>query len=131
MDNMTEEGKFICKKCGGEPFYDLYKWQKKGDKWIFYAKNPDPDLSNKDWIGKWDYSFERYLERAVYDYPYDDSDYVLIYHWNGHFSNPNDCWAKTGGQTEEQWNQYYKNNYECKVCKLKVNTFTDFIDSVH
>ena len=123
---MIEKGIFKCKKCGGEPLYDLFRWQKKDDKWIFYAKNPDPDCEDKHWIGKWNYDIQHYLERAVYDYPYDDSDYVDIYNWKDHFSNPIDCWKKIGGQTEAEWNKYYKDNYECKNCKFKTNTFKDF-----
>lgn len=124
---MTESGIFQCKKCGHQPFYDLYKWQKKDNKWIFYAKHPEKTNMKRDWIGKWNWDTEYYLERAVYDWPYDDSDYELIYIWKDHFQTPEECWEKIGGQTEEQWNEYYKNNYECQNCKLKATSFKDFI----
>ena len=122
-----KEGIFRCKICGSKAPYDFEKWQTKDDKWIFYTK--DTESSLEAWIGHWKHSYEQYLERAVYDYPYDDSDYETISIWEDCFSDPNKCWTKTGGQSEEQWNIYYKNKYECSHCGFTAKSFKNFISS--
>ena len=123
--SVKQEGIFRCVICGSNAPYDFEKWQTKDDKWIIYTK--DTESYEKAWIGYWRHSYEDYLERAIYDYPCGDSGCVEIWVWRDCFSDPNECWTETGGQSEEQWNEYYKNKYECSHCGFIAKSFKDFI----
>ncbi len=125
MKEVKKEGIFKCPKCKGNAVCSLVKWQKNdNDKWIFYAQ----DLEG--WIGRWDYHVEhnKYLERAVYDYPYDESDFtdveekVYIY-----YTTPEECWEKDGGQYLRDWNKYYDDKWICNWCKFESQKLSDFI----
>ena len=72
----------------GESILVISKDQKRVGalkKWIFYTK--DTESSLKAWIGHWKHSYEQYLERAVYDYPYDEESQVPNFEITLHFSD--------------------------------------------
>lgn len=41
---------------------------------------------------------------------------------------PQDCWRKTGGSSEEEWNEFKKDEkWKCYYCKFTSSNFIDFI----
>ena len=107
---MIEKGVFECPRCKSEGTNSFSNWEKKEDKWILYY-----------YYGYWG--------------GYNDERYFADYYWKGnkldHSSQPNNdskaCWERTGGSTEEKWNQDYNYEWRCNKCNFKSTNFKDFI----
>ena len=110
----TASGEFICPKCKINDFHmRIKKWQKRGVKWIFFIQ-----VGTKDgWTN----------HKCEYDpdesWVYDEEEY---HEHNEFYQDPNKCFSKTGGSTEQQWNEEHK-PWGCPKCKFTTNTFRDFI----
>ena len=91
-----------------------------------------PDTPRRFWKSAVPLQARKYIhypfERAVYDYPYDESDFtdveekVYIY-----YTSPEECWEKDGGQYLLDWNKYYGDKWICNWCKFESQKLSDFI----
>ncbi len=103
---MIKSGKFICPKCGTNGMNVFTDWQKKDNKWVFGKKFEFLDFSKPNWEGiKWMWTSGK-TEK------WDDE-------------NVENCWEKTGGITEEEWNKWQ--SWKCEKCSYQGSNFTEFI----
>ena len=104
---MLKSGTFICNKCGNNTVKNFTDWQEKDKKWIFGRKFEFLDFSKPDWKNI------RYKWTSGKTEKWDDED-------------PEKCWEKTGGSTEEEWNKYKP--WKCDKCDCQYPTFLEFVD---
>ena len=107
-----EEGTFLCPICGRNEvgtFYLFDKWQKKDDKWIMHGWARDRQ-------GLYQYWTSQHGAHVISD----RKD-----HWYYDPPDPDECWRKYGGSTEEEWKR--PEFWGCKNCGYKSETFVDFV----
>ena len=83
-------------------------WQEKDRKWIFGRKFEFLDFSKPNWTNI------KYKWTSGKTTQWDDE-------------KPENCWEKTGGSNEEEWNKYKP--WKCDKCNFQTSNFMEFIDN--
>ena len=107
----VQEGIFQCPNCKEEQIYGSTKWQKKiinnEEKWIFYRNSV-----SYYWYG---------TVESILALGYDkNADWI-----GGIAETAEECWNKTNGFTENEYNIF---TFVCHKCKYQTKkSFTEFI----